>query len=507
MEFGNAIDWRTLNANLKATFPLAASNPNATYNWEVGTIQRPNAFDRQFEVASHRWVDLTDQSGSFGTTILTEAKNASDKRDDHTIRLTLVRSPGMQPQTDGRHAGYSDQANQDWGHHEFTYGLAGHTGDWRAGQTDWQGYRLNDPLVGFQTTKHAGSLGKTFSLVQISNPRVRMLALKKAETSDEFVVRMVELDGKPANDVKVTFAGPLAAAREINAQELPLDAAKPVNLADGSLVTSFTAYQPRTFALKFGASPAHLSAAQSQPVSLTYDLAVASNDDTQTAGGGFDGKGNALPAEMLPSKLDYDGIQFSLGASGTGIANAVTAKGQSIDLPAGTFNRVYVLAASSDGDRKASFKVGGQAHEVTVQNWGGFIGQWDTRIWKNWTEREWASSAGHQPWPPADFRSQESYTSPRWPEDYVGLTPGYVKPAAVAWYASHHHTSAGLNEPYQYSYLFAYPIDVPAGAKSITLPADDKIRILAISVAQASPTVAAVQPLTATLGRTEPEKR
>ena len=48
VEVSNAIDWRGLSSNLKATFPLAASNPNATYNWEVGTVQRPNAFDRQF---------------------------------------------------------------------------------------------------------------------------------------------------------------------------------------------------------------------------------------------------------------------------------------------------------------------------------------------------------------------------------------------------------------------------------------------------------------------------
>ena len=67
----------------------------ATYNWEVGTIQRPDRLDRQFEVASHHWIDLTDQSGSYGATILTDVKNGSDKRDDHTIRLTLIRTPGF----------------------------------------------------------------------------------------------------------------------------------------------------------------------------------------------------------------------------------------------------------------------------------------------------------------------------------------------------------------------------------------------------------------------------
>src|SRR5206468_10906873 len=30
VEFGNAIDWKTLSANLKASFPLSASNMNAT---------------------------------------------------------------------------------------------------------------------------------------------------------------------------------------------------------------------------------------------------------------------------------------------------------------------------------------------------------------------------------------------------------------------------------------------------------------------------------------------
>ena len=90
---------------------------------------------------------------------------------------------------------------------------------------------------------------------------------------------MVELDGKPANNVHVKFAGPIAAAREVNGQELPLGAA---TVQAGALVTSFTAYQPRTFALKLGTPPAKVAAVISQPVTLAYDLAAASNDDTKS---------------------------------------------------------------------------------------------------------------------------------------------------------------------------------------------------------------------------------
>ena len=42
-KFGDVIDWNTREANLKAVFPLTASNPMATYNWDIGTIQRPTA--------------------------------------------------------------------------------------------------------------------------------------------------------------------------------------------------------------------------------------------------------------------------------------------------------------------------------------------------------------------------------------------------------------------------------------------------------------------------------
>src|SRR5205085_7933616 len=98
----NVIDWHAQEGTLKAVFPLAATNPNATYNWDIGTIQRPNEFDRQFEVASHQWIDLADQAGQFGATILTDVKNGSDKLSDNTVRLTLIRTPGTR-------GGYTDQ--------------------------------------------------------------------------------------------------------------------------------------------------------------------------------------------------------------------------------------------------------------------------------------------------------------------------------------------------------------------------------------------------------------
>ncbi len=460
VEFANSIDWNTKESNLKATFPLTASNQMATYNWDIGTMERPTAEPKKFEVPSHQWIDLTDTSGEFGATILTDCKNGSDKPNDHTIRLTLIRTPGTR-------GGYADQGTQDIGHHEFVYGIAGHAAGWRESQTDWQAQRLNDPLIAFAVSKHAGPLGREFSLLKVSNPRIRVLALKKAEQGDEVIVRLVELEGRPQRDVKISFNAPILSAREVNGQEQPV-ASTPVNA--GALVASFSAYQPRTFAVKLSASTTEIAGVRSEPVALHYDLAAASNDGTRSVGG-FDGLGNALPAEMLPEQITFNDVKFRLAAANTGSPNAVVARGQAIQLPEGQYNRVYVLAASADGDQKATFKVGGNALDVNVENWGGFVGQWDDR---QWTSKD---------------TSNDDYGQ------MTGIKPGYIKRADLAWYCSHHHNAAGENVPYRYSYLFAYPIDLPAGTKSITLPNNDKIRILAISVAHENAAVNPAQPL------------
>jgi alpha-mannosidase len=465
VEFVNAIDWNTKESNLKVTFPLAASNETATYNWDIGTIERPTARPKKFEVPSHQWIDLTDMSGEFGATILTDCKNGSDKPNDHTIRLTLIRTPGTR-------GGYADQGTQDIGHHEFVFGIAGHAGDWRDAQTDWQAQRLNDPLVAFETSTHQGTLGREFSMLEVSNSRLRVLALKKAEGSDETIVRLVELDGKPQSEVKISFATPIITAREVTGQEQPRGTATVTN---GSLVASFSAYQPRTFAVRLAGASTKVAPVHSEPVTLKYDLAAASNDRT-TSPGGFDGKGNSLPAEMLPSNITFNDVRFQLIPAKTGSMNALIARGQTISLPAGNYSRVYLLAASADGDQNATFAVGSEKVSLTIEDWGGFIGQWDDRTW----------SSGDT--------SKDDYGN------MTGLIPGYIKRADVAWYCSHHHDAAGENVPYRYSYLFAYSIKLPAGARSITLPDNDKIRILAMSVASENPLVKPAQPLYDLLG-------
>ncbi|MFZ2494063.1 MAG: glycoside hydrolase family 38 C-terminal domain-containing protein [Thermoanaerobaculia bacterium] len=480
VELANTIDWRTPAAALKATFPLTASNPQATYNWEVGTIRRGNNDPKKYEVATHEWLDLSDASGSHGVTILTGGKVGSDKPSDDTVRLTLVYTPGL---GEGNGRAYGDQISQDFGRHEILYGLASHEGEWGAGTTDWQALRLSQPLLAFIAPKHPGPLGRTFSLVRLNDPTVRVLALKKAEESDEIIVRLVEMAGKTTGDVRVMFPAVVKSAREVDGQERILGRAR---IENGTIATSFSPYQIRTFAVTLAPPASRVRLAASTPVELPFDTRIASSDGAKSEGG-IDGAKRSLPAEMLPPTIDFEGIAFKLGSpSGP---NALVPRGQSIALPPGA-RRVYVLAAA-DGDQKATFELGARRIETTVQNWTGFIGQWDDRTWREIDEVLPPRPDAPPTAPPRQVRSTV----------YGSIVPAFIKRAPVAWYASHHHDADGKNVPYAYSYLFAHELDVPPGTTTLRLPDNDRIRILALTTTDQAAGAKPAQPLYDTLQR------
>jgi alpha-mannosidase len=340
-------------------------------------------------------------------------------------------------------------------------------------------------------------------MLTVSNPQVRVMAVKRAEEGNEVVVRMVEETGKPQSAVRVTFPVAIASAREINGAEEEVGAA---TVTKGELVTDFTGYQPRTFAIKLSDATAKVAAPQSQPVSLTYDKSVATADHSVSTGG-FDAEGKSLPGEMLPAEIAYDGITFHLAPATEGKLNAVTADGQTINLPEGSYDRLYLLAASYGGDQHSTFQIGSTSVPLTIQDWSGYIGQWDNRQWKTIPVPPPAT-------PTAGDNSKEAQRAlrtlfyikthgPIMKPSFVGLTPGFIKRAPVAWYASHLHSTDGSNAIYNYSYLYAYTVDVPAGAKTLTLPTNDHIRILAITAAAAGEKTQPAQPLYDTLVRTD----
>jgi alpha-mannosidase len=167
VEVANLIDWKSRGTLLKAAFHLSAQAPEATYNLDLGTIKRGNRNEKQYEVPHHAWLDLTDEAGEYGVSLLTGAKYGSDKVDDNTLRLTLIHCPDTRDSEqevldDGS---MSEMRWQDWGRHQFTYALAGHKGDWREGKSHWEAMRFEQRPAAFAVPKYKGK-GSSFSLLQ-----------------------------------------------------------------------------------------------------------------------------------------------------------------------------------------------------------------------------------------------------------------------------------------------------------------------------------------------------
>ena len=452
VEISNVLDWQSKGVSLKADFPLSVSNEMATYNLGVGAIKRGTNTSNKFEVPSKQWFDLTDKDGSYGVTILEDCKYGSDKPSDNNLRLTLLYSP----QND---SWYPVQKSQDWGVHEFKYGVFGHKGGWQEANSALQGKFFNQPLTAFEVSKHKGKWGKEKSFLSVNKDEVGVMAFKKMENEDYYLIRVNEMSGTDISDASAIFAGDIEDAYEVNGQEQRIGDAL---FNKNALNFSLSHYTIRSFAVKFKEASVKASFKQ-QTVELPFNTDVVSHDKNRHDGDFAHRR--SLPAEMLPNEIVSEGITFKIGSKEDEANNAVSCKGQEISLPKGKYTSVYILAAASN-DTNGTFELDGKSYDLGIQNWTGYIGQHYNRRFE------------------IDGVTVRKIDKP------------YVKRDNIAWFATHRHLSyPSQNEAYQFSYLYKYEIAVPAGAKSIKLPDNDRIKIMAVTVADGVEQIHPLQPL------------
>jgi len=458
LEVTNKIDWQSREVSLKASFPLAVSNENATYNLGVGTISRGNNNEKKFEVPSKEWFDLTDKSGKYGVSILEDCKYGSDKPDDNTLRLTLLYTPKINP---NRWSWLTYQSTQDWGIHDVKYAVYGHSGDWSNAESPWQAKFFNQPLLAFESPKHTGELGQSFSMVSVNNPQVGVMAFKKMENTDYYLVRVNELSGKDLKNIKLTFPANIQDVYEVNGQEIKIG---DIQSRKNMLQFDLSHYTIRSFAVKLKSPGIAMIAGDQESVELPFNVDAISSDENRADGNFADDQ--SLPAELLPNEIESEDVHFKIGNKTDMENNVVECASQTITLPQGNYTKLYLLAAASE-NTQGNFTVDGQPTTLHIQQWTGKIGQFYNRVLSH------------------DQNKVDIMELP------------YVKTDNIAWFASHVHNAYPMrNEAYQYGYLYKYEISIPVGAKTLTLPDNKKIKIMAVTVTKpTSENVTSLQPL------------
>lgn len=431
--------WNSQRTMCKNVFSFTCENKEATFDLGLGVIRRGNANEKLYEVPAQKWADITDKSNEYGVSVFSDSKCGWDKFSDNTLRLTVIHTPlnNSRPQ--------SGQCMLDLGLNRYGYAICAHNGnDLTRVQTSAR--EFNAPLTAFVTKKHNGVLGKSYSFVNISDNGIIIRAVKKAENGNEIVVRVNEGNNTHHRNVKLALGNGIASAREIYASEEHIADAV---VTDGNLVFDMKPYEVKSFALTLVPCDNKGDFVEQMPLELPCNINAFSANESRSQGGIYS-KDYTIPSELVPGTITSGGVDFKISEDKE---NCLLTDGQTIALNP-ECNKLVLLCASLDGDKEFTFKPDNKPVKIKVSDIEERPFAWDMYSLKRTAK---------------------------------------IKTDVVAWECTHTHSAKGDNYAHQL-FFFKYEINTD-GAKTITLPNDKNLLILAATQVRSGTDCKSVTPL------------
>ena len=351
VEVYNETEWRSKRHLAKEIFSFTSESPVATYDLGLGTIKRGNMNDKLFEVPAQKWADITDDSGEFGVSVVSECKYGWDKFDNNTLRLTLMHTPLKNYKVD------SMQSMMELGLNRYSYAIYSHKGT-VAHDTQTEARNFVMPMASFIVSKHEGEYSE-YSFGSLSGNAI-LRAVKKAENSDEIIIRIGESEKKTQKEVTFALNTEILSAREIFASEEHIS---DFPLTDGKLVFDLKPYEIKSFALTV--KKAEKTAETKFNVDISGNITAFSTNAKPS--GELPVINKTIPVEITPETVSSNGVKFQLPKNNKGMLCG----GQSLMLPENT-KKVHVLMASLNGDKY--IKINGCAYRVNdiTENYAGW---------------------------------------------------------------------------------------------------------------------------------------
>jgi alpha-mannosidase len=187
------LDCREEHKIIKLAFPLNAECPAAAYEMPFGFINKPCT---GVEEPGQRFVSLggTDARGQAVRLALINSGKYSFSCENNELRMIVTRSCGFADHYSDRKAPIEIM---EQGPQTFSYALLPHDGD--MGGVTRAAMLFNQPVEMILGTNHDGELPTTFSVIDVSDPRIVCESLKWAEDGDAVILRLYETSGQAAD--------------------------------------------------------------------------------------------------------------------------------------------------------------------------------------------------------------------------------------------------------------------------------------------------------------------
>lgn len=211
VRFETKADWKEAEKMLRVSFPVHVASEHVNCEIQFGYLKRPTTRNSMIEfvrdeICAHQYIDLSQPD--YGVALLSDSKYGYSA-ERNVLDINLLRSPS-----------YPDPV-ADRAEHQFVYAIYPHRGDFIAAHVYRKGYELNTPLTVAEPSAATLAAGRTAmfaSLIQVDNPHVMIEAVKKAEDSDDLIIRLYETSGTLAQTA-VAFGGECSAVEEVDLME------------------------------------------------------------------------------------------------------------------------------------------------------------------------------------------------------------------------------------------------------------------------------------------------
>ncbi len=225
-----SVQWEEIEKLARLDFPFNISAAKLMAEIPFGVLKKET---NGSEFAAQKWVDISNEAE--GIALLNNARYGHSA-EGNSVRISVLR---CSTQPDPR---------SDRGKYEFKYAIYPHSGSWDEADIHRRGCEFNIPLIGVEATVHEGDMPPQFSLASVDSHKIVISALKKAEKSDELILRLYETTGTALTS-KIRFA---AEWQKSNLKETNLieDQTSAFSATNGEFNVRWSPFEIKTFQIK-----------------------------------------------------------------------------------------------------------------------------------------------------------------------------------------------------------------------------------------------------------------